>query len=150
MTHLLATRSEKALSKTWPGTRRNGRAARHWLRQLLAAEHDETRDTCETVVAELVANALRHTASGQPGGRFEVTIDPEHPFVDPAHPLIWIGVRDEGSTTAPVAAPPEQLAAEELPEGGFGLALILGGLAAQWGFEEFDAGRLTYAVVARS
>lgn len=145
--HTLACRTGRLLTGSWPGLLENVPPARRWLRNALAAEGREPRDFAETAAAELIANALRHTASGLPGGRFAVSVDTGGPW-------IWVGVLDEGSAQTPVAADiapdlMDRLPTDDLPDSGMGIALILSGVTVDWGFEPYGQGRITWATIAR-
>ncbi|WP_133741548.1 ATP-binding protein [Actinorugispora endophytica] len=68
-------------ARTFPGTADRCGEARAWIRGLLHP-FPHARDAVELVASELFANAVRHTASGEPGGEIEVTLtlsgeDPE-------------------------------------------------------------------------
>lgn len=136
--HALASRTGQALSETWRGNLDSATVARHWAMNRLAAEGGDARWRAGQVIAELIANALRHTHSGEPGGRFTVTVDTGGPW-------IWIAVTDEGSVTVPVASPqPPDL----LVEGGMGLHLV-SEFSVEWGHEPYGTGRITWATIAR-
>ncbi|GAA1545738.1 hypothetical protein GCM10009678_30490 [Actinomadura kijaniata] len=57
---------------TYPGLPSMVPAIRAWVRAMLTCS--PRRDDAELVIAELVANSLRHTPSGQPGGEVTVTV----------------------------------------------------------------------------
>jgi anti-sigma regulatory factor (Ser/Thr protein kinase) len=61
-----------ATTITYPGTPASVPSVRRFVRRLLA---DTTRvDDLELIAAELATNAIRHTPSGQEGGRYTVTV----------------------------------------------------------------------------
>jgi anti-sigma regulatory factor (Ser/Thr protein kinase) len=61
-----------ATTITYPGTPASVPWVRRLVRRLLA---DASRvDDLELIAAELATNAIRHTPSGQEGGRFTVTV----------------------------------------------------------------------------
>ncbi|MER5647800.1 ATP-binding protein [Streptosporangium sp. NPDC002524] len=63
--------------RTFPGRPDQASPARRFVRLLL--DDSPYRDDAELIAAELISNALRHTASGQPHGTFvvEVTRKPD-------------------------------------------------------------------------
>jgi anti-sigma regulatory factor (Ser/Thr protein kinase) len=69
------------------------RAARHWVQELLP--ECDARDVVSLIASELTANAVRHTASGQPGGWFGVT-------VTWAAESVLVEVEDNGGPLVPV------------------------------------------------
>lgn len=147
MTPAVACRPQSTVSETWPGLLENAPIARHWLLDLLAAESDDVRHIVGTVASELITNALRHTQSGQPGGRFMLTVD-----AGPGSPWIYVSVLDEGAASVPVAAAPpalEDLAIGDLPEAGLGLGQVVSALTVDWGHKKVGSGRSTWAIVAR-
>ncbi|MEU7884324.1 ATP-binding protein [Microbispora bryophytorum] len=73
--------------RTFPGITRQVSEARRFV-----AEHLPLRaeiETAQLIVSELATNAIRHTGSGEPGGRFVVTVRLQTSRV-------WLGVLDEG------------------------------------------------------
>lgn len=78
-------------TRTFPGTAENCGRARSWVRSLLLA-YPSIRDSVELVVSELFTNAIRHTASGEPGGAVRVTVRTEG---DPPV-LLRLEITDEG------------------------------------------------------
>ena len=58
--------------RTFPGLPEEIREARHWARGVLNASHHA--EDAALIVAELGANAVLHTASGEIAGTFEVTL----------------------------------------------------------------------------
>jgi anti-sigma regulatory factor (Ser/Thr protein kinase) len=136
MTHALACRS-RPVTRSWPGRLDNVPHARHWLRDRLDAESAEVRDTAETIVAELVANTLRHTRSREPGGEFTVAVDDGGPW-------LLVAVTDDGAPTLPRVREPGTL-----PEEGMGM-LVVQAMALTWGYETYATGRTTWATIARA
>lgn len=108
----------------------------HVVREFVAALLSDRPCLDEVVLAvgELVANALRHTRSGQ-GGRFTVAV-----LQDAARTAI--SVTDEGGPTEPVAGD-----AAELDECGRGLRTV-SLLADSWGWHGNENGRTVTAVFA--
>lgn len=78
------------------------------------------REVLLTCVSELAANAIAHTASGA-GGLFTVEV------IRPADGVALVAVTDAGGTCEPSVRD-----ADELAEGGRGLALVAA-LASRWG-----------------
>jgi anti-sigma regulatory factor (Ser/Thr protein kinase) len=138
MTQIIADRMALTLSDAWPGQPRNATDARHWLIERLAAESGGVRYKAEQIIGELIANAIKHTYSGSPGGRFVVAVDAGSPWV-------WVGVIDEGAVTEPVAT---RLETGVLYESRMGLAVVEA-LAEAWGHEPYGRGRITWATIAR-
>ena len=83
---------------------------------------------------ELATNAVQHSRSGEPGGRFSVLVE----TADPG--WIWLGVEDEGGPTPPQLRSP---AAGGGQEGGRGLQIV-DGLASAWGVTGDVAGRTVW------
>ena len=88
------------------------------------------RETLLTCVSELAANAIAHTASGA-GGVFAVEVS------RPADGRALIAVTDAGGPAEPLVR-----AADELAEGGRGLALVAA-LASRWGHHQVPGGGRT-------
>jgi serine/threonine-protein kinase RsbW len=61
-----------ATSITYPGAPASVPAARRFVRSVLAGS--PRVDDLESIAAELITNAIRHTPSGQVGGTFTVTV----------------------------------------------------------------------------
>lgn len=139
MTQILADRTALTLSDAWSGQPRNATLARHWLAGQLAAESGGVRTNAAQIVAELITNAIKHTHSGDPGGRFVVAVDAA------SGPWVWVGVIDEGAVTEPVAT---RLETGVLYESRMGLAVVEA-LAVGWGHEPYGRGRITWATIAR-
>ncbi|MGC5013975.1 ATP-binding protein [Streptosporangium sp. DT93] len=104
--------------RTFPGRPDQVSEARRFVRFLLT--DSPFRQDAEQVVAELAANAVRHTASGRPYGTFivEVVRRPE---------VTGVTVHDSGLGPVPALAHPALLG-----ESGRGLALVAA-LASQVG-----------------
>ncbi|MGW4469540.1 ATP-binding protein [Nonomuraea sp. NPDC004354] len=94
-------------------------------------------DDAILVVSELATNAVRHTNSGRPGGRFVVSLE----IVDST---LGLSVQDEGGPRTPRLLP---LSPTEM--GGRGLALV-SGLSVKWGVAGDDHGRTVWAVLEAS
>jgi serine/threonine-protein kinase RsbW len=91
------------------------------------------RETLLTCVSELASNAIAHTASGQ-GGLFTVEV------IRPASGVALVAVTDAGSPREPSVRD-----ADELAEGGRGLALVTA-LASSWGHHRaLGGGRTVWA-----
>jgi len=93
------------------------------------------RDEAEAalVVSELATNAIRHTASGEPGGVFIVSVTVRADGV-------MIAVDDLGSATEPAIRDP----VEELAASGRGLMLVAT-VAKEWGISRTATGRRVWA-----
>jgi anti-sigma regulatory factor (Ser/Thr protein kinase) len=87
-----------------------------------------------TCVSELATNAIEHTESGR-GGMFTVEVG------RPRDGEAFVAVTDDGAPTAPSVT-----AAEELAEGGRGLALVAASTS-RWGFRDSPHGRTVWAEV---
>jgi len=91
------------------------------------------RETLLTCVSELAANAIAHTASGA-GGMFTVEV------IRPADGAALVAVTDAGSPREPSVRD-----ADDLAEGGRGLALVAA-LASRWGhYAAMGGGRTVWA-----
>lgn len=108
--------------------------ARRWVKSFL--ESHPLLESAALVADELVANAIRHTSSGEPGGVVRVEITDQDTAVR-------IAVRDNGPRTRPA----EDWTAEDAASFGRGLTII-DALAPTWGADQ-DAGggRCTWAEV---
>jgi Histidine kinase-like ATPase domain len=115
---------------TFPGRESEVRGVRRWVASLLP--DCAARDDVASVVTELAANAIRHTASGR-GGSFTVEITWDSGSVR-------VAVADGGAPTGP------HLAAGADDEHGRGLVL-LAGLASRTGVLGDHRGRVVWADV---
>ncbi|WP_150241527.1 ATP-binding protein [Nocardiopsis quinghaiensis] len=114
------------------------KAARRWAMQAtrttLSAAHPLL-----VCLAELHTNALRHTASGLPGGRVRIEIQRRSR-------LFLLRVGDDGPKPDAQVTVPTKLSAGKaepvLAEGGYGLALVEA-LALYWDFSGNEGGPLT-------
>lgn len=115
----------------WPGVAGSCGEARGWVRGLLPA--CDARDDIVFVVSELVANAVRHSLSGQPGGTFGLDVGwaPE---------LVRVVVSDAGGPSVPRLVRD----ADGDSEGGRGLAAVAE-VAIAWGVAGDQAGRSVWA-----
>jgi serine/threonine-protein kinase RsbW len=86
---LVHSAARSAVSIVFAGTPESAPAARRLIRDLLAG--CPRLDDCELVATELIANAIRHSASGNEGGTFLLTITA-------AADRIRLEVEDQGST----------------------------------------------------
>lgn len=118
-----------ARSRRFPGTPDQSAAARHWIGQALPA--GPQLDDLLTVVGELTANAVRHTRSGHPGGKFTVTLA-RHPG------FLRLAVTDQGSPSAP------EIPAATDGTSGLGLRLV-SELARRWRVTGDETGRTVRA-----
>jgi anti-sigma regulatory factor (Ser/Thr protein kinase) len=110
--------------------------ARGFARTVLAGH--VLADHAELVISELGTNAVTHTGTGKPGGRFAVELE-----VYPAH--VWVAVVDMGAETEPVltGADPSNPAQVD----GRGLFLVES-LSTKWGTEPAGPGRRVWAELA--
>ncbi|RJL30357.1 ATP-binding protein [Bailinhaonella thermotolerans] len=127
-------RGARAEGESWrrafAGDPREAGAARGFVRFLL--EGFPRRDDVVQVVAEFVANALQHTASGAPGGAYVVEVCR---WGD----AVTVAVSDEGGESEPSPLPYAR-SADELREGGRGL-LTVAATASEWGWYGNARGR---------
>jgi anti-sigma regulatory factor (Ser/Thr protein kinase) len=110
--------------------------ARHRLRALLA--NSPLAEAAVCIADELLSNAIRHSASGQPGGwtRLEIT---------DSKTTVRIAVHDEGPRTRPAT----DWAAEEAENFGRGLTIVEA-LSSAWGeTKSADGRRCTWAEVTQ-
>lgn len=138
MSMLLAARpGEPAAALRWrrafPGRPEEASAVRRFTEVLLHG--CPLVDDVLLVVDELVVNALRHTASGRPGGSFAVE-------VRRGRHEIAVLVTDQGCPSEPIHTD-----ADELAESGHGLRTV-SMLATSWGWHGNAAGRTVTAVFA--
>lgn len=116
--------------RTFPGEARQAREARRFVACLLAGR--AYLDEVVLTVDELVANALRHTKSGQCGGSFTVEVRSTVRGVA-------VSVTDQGGPGEPVARD-----AAAIDESGRGLRTV-SLTAATWGWHGNDQGRTVTA-----
>lgn len=106
------------LSVTFPGTADYLSEVRKWTAMALGDRAGV--DDVVLVASELAANALRHTASGEPGGTFTLHLA--------TYPNRWqVRVDDQGGPQSPAAK-----AAADVDEAGRGLTVVEA-LASGWG-----------------
>jgi anti-sigma regulatory factor (Ser/Thr protein kinase) len=120
------------LSLVFPGKPEHVRDLRQWVRDQLPP--CPARDDVEVIASELAANAVVHTASGQPGGKVTARLAwwPDR---------VRVLVGDGGAATAPV------LVTGAAGERQRGLALV-DALAVTWAHAGGRGGRWTWADVA--
>jgi anti-sigma regulatory factor (Ser/Thr protein kinase) len=117
-----STRQRIWWSRDFLGNADQVREVRHWIADLLP--HCNPLADVLLLASELCTNAVMHTRSGQPGGRFTVAVE----WTDE---LARIVVEDQGSPKTPViGARAGDLSREH--ESGRGLRLV-DGLADSWG-----------------
>lgn len=116
-------------------------AARRWAAQATKATPSAAHPLLVSL-AELHANALRHTASGLPGGRVRI-------WIQRSPRLFLLCVGDDGPkpgerATVPAASTrvDAKVRASSLAEGGYGLALV-DAMALFWDFSGNEGGPLT-------
>ncbi|MEW1839559.1 ATP-binding protein [Nonomuraea angiospora] len=119
--------------RNFPGTRPQVREARQFVMSYLG-DRPET-DIAQLVVSELATNAIRHTRSGLPGGRFGVTLHA-------GSTLLILAVLDEGGPTAP-----HLRQAENDDQSGRGLHLVET-LTMRWGVHGDEVGRAVWALIS--
>jgi serine/threonine-protein kinase RsbW len=105
-----------------PGTVESVGEARKIVHEALGDAHPAVADL-ELIVSELASNAVKHTKSGLPGGRFYLTVAAVDGF-------IRVTVRDQGSDGSGPRVIPTAL--EECAEGGRGMQIV-DALATRWG-----------------
>ncbi|WP_267594562.1 ATP-binding protein [Carbonactinospora thermoautotrophica] len=123
-------------SRMFPGRPEQVAAARRFVTAVLSEwgfEEGGVR-AARLVVSELATNAIRHTASGESGGRFIVA-------VGCADDHIRIVVTDQGSSTKPT-----RVVDPDGAENGRGLFTV-SELAADWGVEGNEDGWSVWAVL---
>ncbi|MFI0419256.1 ATP-binding protein [Spongiactinospora sp. 9N601] len=123
---------------TLPGTSENAGVARELLRGLWRANphlNSGILDDLLLMVSELFSNAVRHTSSGEPGGRVGLVIAANEKWVR-------VEVTDEGSRSVPRAAG-KATEDEAMEQGGWGLALV-GMRADTWGHGPRGNGRVVW------
>jgi serine/threonine-protein kinase RsbW len=130
-----------AMDLTLPGTELSVRVVRQCAGLILPGVGclPGLVEDASSVVGELAGNAVRHTASGGPGGVFTVELWRE---THGKQTVLSVAVHDAGSEEYPVMRP-----VSESAEGGRGL-LLVAGLASRWGFMETGAmggGRVVWA-----
>lgn len=118
--------------RTFAGRPDEARSVRRFVAFLLD-DHPRTDDAVY-VTAELAANAMRHTRSGQAGGRFVVEVRRWQCG------SVAIAVTDEGTTTDPRPRDPDELA-----ESGRGLRSVAT-LASHWCWTGDNSGRTVMAI----
>lgn len=97
-----------AAARSFPGTPAHLAAARSFVCSCLPASCPR-RDDAALLTSELATNAVLHSASGLPGGSYQVLVDLG------AH-TVEVTVIDQGPAPVPARRPDE--------EGGFGLGLV--------------------------
>lgn len=122
-------------SRTFPGRPEQIAHARQFVTAVLAGRPEA--ECAALVASELCTNAVCHSASGQAGGLFTVTVRREP---DQA----TITVQDMGSDAAPAMA---GLGGGEPEESGRGL-LLVAAVAKQWGAARTPAGWRVWADLA--
>ncbi|MEZ0107916.1 anti-sigma regulatory factor (Ser/Thr protein kinase) [Catenulispora sp. EB89] len=113
-------------SLTLPGSTECVHEARVWVRKTLG--EDPGVDDVVLVASELATNAVRHSASGRPGGTFTLHLSA---FIDRWH----VRVDDAGGLNVPRI----QSVDDDQDEAGRGLAMVAG-LSLRWGvFGDYHA-----------
>lgn len=118
--------------RSFPGARAQVSEARQFVASYLGDRRGA--DTAQLVVSELATNAIRHTRSGLPGGRFGVTLHA-------GSTLLILAVHDEGGPSTP-----HQCEAEDEDQCGRGLYLVET-LSARWGVHGDNASRTVWALI---
>ncbi len=111
--------------------------ARSWIADLLPA--GDLLDDLLTIASELAGNAVEHTRSGDPGGRFTVDLawSPD---------AVRLSVGDQGSSEMPVLTPKSARQVEE-DETGRGL-FVVGALSTAWGTADDASAHWIWADIA--
>ncbi|RVX39128.1 histidine kinase-like protein [Nonomuraea polychroma] len=99
-----------ACARSFDGTRASICQARAWVREVLPAGCGRVDDVL-LVVSELVTNAILHSASGEPGGRYALQLE-----VNPPAHSVGVTCIDMGPALAP--------AVRQEGEGGRGLTIV--------------------------
>jgi anti-sigma regulatory factor (Ser/Thr protein kinase) len=99
-----------ACARSFAGTAASVGVARAWVREVLPAGCGRVDDVL-LVVSELATNAILHSASGTPGGRYAVQLE-----VDPGARSVGVTCIDLGPALVKTPRP--------VGEGGRGLALV--------------------------
>jgi anti-sigma regulatory factor (Ser/Thr protein kinase) len=125
--------------RDFPGEAAQARAARAFAACLL--DGLPTLDDILLVLDELAVNALRHTRSGHPGGRFTVEVH--------RNPLaVTISVTDQGAPTEPRVRPlTDATDPAALTESGRGLFTVAA-LATAWAWTGTPSSRTVHATFA--
>ncbi len=111
------------LARTFAGTAIQARAARRWARTTVAGmAGPDTAGLAEAAIAELLANAVTHSRSGQPGGTVTV-------IITPGAGGVTVHVHDLGAAGGAVPRPRD---AGDEAESGRGLRIV-GELSDAWG-----------------
>jgi anti-sigma regulatory factor (Ser/Thr protein kinase) len=105
-----------ASARVFPGLAEQVGDARHWVRALIAAVCEDAADDAELVTAELFANAVKHTRSGDKGGLVTVAVT-----ADGVIHMHDQGGTNERSFPRPAALPDDD---GKLPETGRGLVIV--------------------------
>lgn len=108
---------------TIPGQARHARTAREFVALMMGAHSWPDEGIADLLVSEVVANSVRHSESGQPGGSITVT-------VTAAPGQFVVEVMDQGGGGDPVVRPASD---GDDAEHGRGLRLVAD-LAADWGY----------------
>lgn len=119
-------------SRNFPGTKAQISEARRFVNSYLG-DRPETY-TAELVMSELATNAIRHSRSGQAGGRFGVTLHA-------GTTLLILAVHDEGGPCTPYLCQ-----AEDTDQSGRGLHLVES-LTIRWGVHGDEGGRTVWALI---
>jgi anti-sigma regulatory factor (Ser/Thr protein kinase) len=119
-----------AWARTFPGQARQVGEARRFTAWALTG--CPARDSLLACVAELAANAVEHTDSGD-GGVFTVTVGL------PRDGAAFVAVTDDGGPGEPSAG-----VSGEFAEGGRGLAIVAA-FSSRWGWRPVARGRLVWA-----
>ena len=127
--------------RAFAGVPESVRRARQWPREFLPP--CDAHDDLETIACELAANAVQHTASGEPGGAFTMDISWWRASGSPGSRIpdfIRLVVGDQGGDTRP------RLIRDADGERNRGLMMV-DGLSARWGITGSAPGRWIWADV---
>jgi serine/threonine-protein kinase RsbW len=118
--------------RNFPGAKNQIREARRFVTSYLADRPEA--DTAELIVSELATNAIRHSRSGLPGGRFGVSLHA-------GATLLILAVHDDGGPSTP-----HLCQAEADNQSGRGLYLVET-LTKRWGIHGDEAGRTVWTLI---
>lgn len=131
----LAVRAERpaVLTTAWfPGRSAEVKHAREFVRGVLGADWPALDDVL-LMVSEIASNAVRHTASADEGGSFDLTLSADDD-------TLRIAIADRGSSAEPCLRDGGELGTLT---GGRGLQIV-DALASSWGHTGDELGRVVW------
>lgn len=117
--------------RRFPGLPSQVKHARRFVARCLSSFSEA--DTAILLTSEVVTNAVVHSASGRPGGKFDIAV-----IVAGGNVRVEVG--DAGSGSVPV---PQERAAYDIADHGRGLDLVEA-LSTRWGTTDRDHGRVVW------